>query len=77
MDALEQAKQSVGGATKLARLLTEAGQPITSQAVGQWDQVPVKRVFEVERITGVNRSKLRPDLWPTEVADQSQTAVRS
>jgi DNA-binding transcriptional regulator YdaS (Cro superfamily) len=43
----------------LARLIG-----ITPQALSQWKKVPAARVLEVERITGVRRSELRPDLYP-------------
>jgi DNA-binding transcriptional regulator YdaS (Cro superfamily) len=36
---------------------------ITPQAISQWDKVPAKRVLEVERITGISRHKLRPDVF--------------
>jgi DNA-binding transcriptional regulator YdaS (Cro superfamily) len=37
---------------------------ITSGAVSQWDHVPAERVLEVERITGIPRHELRPDIYP-------------
>ena len=64
MDALDKAKQEVGGAAGLARLLTASGQKITSQAITQWKKVPVARAFDVERLTGVSKHDLRPDVWP-------------
>jgi DNA-binding transcriptional regulator YdaS (Cro superfamily) len=39
---------------------------ITHGAVSQWRRVPAERVLEVERITGVSRHDLRPDLYPRE-----------
>lgn len=44
---------------KIARTLG-----ITHGAVYQWQQIPAQRVLEVERITGIPRSRLRPDLYP-------------
>jgi DNA-binding transcriptional regulator YdaS (Cro superfamily) len=61
---LEIAKAKVGGNTGLARALGK----ITPQAVSQWLRVPVGRVLEVERITGIPRSELRPDIYPPEAA---------
>lgn len=37
---------------------------ITAQAISQWTRVPVERVLDVERITGVSRTELRPDIYP-------------
>ena len=35
---------------------------ITPGALSQWGQVPHDRVLDVERITGISRHELRPDL---------------
>ena len=39
---------------------------VTQGAVSQWNQkrVPAERVLEVERITGIPRHEMRPDLYP-------------
>lgn len=37
---------------------------ISPSAVSMWDRVPAERVLDVERITGVSRHDLRPDLYP-------------
>jgi DNA-binding transcriptional regulator YdaS (Cro superfamily) len=58
-EALARAKQNVGGNVGLARLIG-----VTSQAVSQWRRVPAERVLDVERVTGVARHDLRPDLYP-------------
>jgi DNA-binding transcriptional regulator YdaS (Cro superfamily) len=55
----EQAKEIVGGPSALARLLGN----ISPQAVSQWRRVPIERVFEVERVTGISRHLLRPDIF--------------
>ena len=37
------------------------------QAVSRWRRVPAERVVDVERVSGVPREQLRPDLYrPTE-----------
>lgn len=37
---------------------------ISAQAVCQWRSIPVRRVLDVERVTGVPREELRPDVYP-------------
>lgn len=56
--ALEAAKERAEGASSLARALR-----ITPQAVNQWFVVPPERVLEVERLTGISRHFLRPDVF--------------
>jgi len=58
---LDRAIEAAGGLTRLAASLN-----ITKQAVAQWDEVPPLRVLEVERVSGVPRHELRPDLYPLE-----------
>ena len=41
---------------------------ITHGAVSQWRAVPAERVLEVERVTGISRHDLRPDIYPREPA---------
>lgn len=65
--ALGEAKKAVKGNTGLARALSEEAPPdrtLTPQAISQWKQVPAERVLEVERVSGVSRHRLRPDLYP-------------
>lgn len=45
----------------VARLARGLG--ITRSAVHQWERVPAERVVDVERITGIPRALLRPDLF--------------
>lgn len=59
--ALKRAVESVGGQAKFARLIG-----VTAQAVSQWEEVPPLRVLVVERVSGVPRHELRPDLYPLE-----------
>jgi len=47
-----------GGHAELARQLKT-----TPQAIYQWVDIPFKRVLDVERITKIDREKLRPDLY--------------
>lgn len=50
---------AAGGVTKLAKAIG-----VTRSAVSQWDAIPMDRVFEVARVTGVPAHELRPDLIP-------------
>lgn len=58
-EALRRAIERVGGLSGLANPLG-----ISEQAVSQWDKVPPRRVLEVERVSGVPRHELRPDMYP-------------
>ena len=64
------AKQMAGGPRRLARLLTERGDRITSQAVSQWLSVPDCRARDVAAVTGLPLHEIRPDLWLREEAAQ-------
>lgn len=61
--AVERAWTAAGGQASLGRALG-----ITSQAISQWKRVPVNRALAVERLTGIPRHELRPDIWPPEAA---------
>lgn len=52
----------------MTRIAGELG--IERGAVAMWKKIPPERVPEVERITGIPRHQLRPDLWeaPGQVA---------
>ncbi|WP_185230070.1 Cro/CI family transcriptional regulator [Acetobacter aceti] len=56
-DPLKDVIAKVGGVSELAKHLR-----ITSQAVSQWKKIPLNRLIEVERITGIDRTRLRPEL---------------
>lgn len=62
------ALKKAGGRVALARKLS-----ISPQAISQWKQIPVHRVLEIERVTGVSRSDLRPDIYPPQ--DESRSAA--
>lgn len=63
-EALIKAKEVAGGNAGMAGKLGD----LTSQAVSQWKRVPAGRVLEVERITGISRHVLRPDVFGKEEA---------
>lgn len=52
------AAQKVGGMAQLAAKLG-----IARQAIYQWSRIPAERVVDVERVTGIPRAELRPDLY--------------
>jgi len=73
--ALNKAKESAGGSVALAAALSAAGPKLTSQAVSQWKRVPAERVIEVERLTGVSRHELRPDVFGPAASTASEPAT--
>jgi DNA-binding transcriptional regulator YdaS (Cro superfamily) len=64
--SIEKAVQAVGSQSALARAVN-----VTPQAVQQWveaGRVSHKKVIEVERVSGVPRQELRPDIYPSEAS---------
>jgi hypothetical protein len=57
--ALREAVFRAGGARSLARKLG-----VSHQTIVQWKRCPVLRVLEVEKLTGVSKERLRPDIYP-------------
>ncbi|PDT55065.1 MULTISPECIES: Cro/CI family transcriptional regulator [Sinorhizobium] len=53
------AKEIAGGPAAIAKALGD----VTPQAVSQWKRIPADRVLEMERITGISRHELRPDVF--------------
>lgn len=51
----------VGGVVALSRALG-----LSRAAVGLWQRVPPEHVLDVERLTGVSRHELRPDVFGKE-----------
>jgi DNA-binding transcriptional regulator YdaS (Cro superfamily) len=61
---LDDIVKRTGGQAELARLMR-----ISPQAIHQWRQsgkVPAERVLDLERVSGVPRTAIRPDLYPVE-----------
>jgi DNA-binding transcriptional regulator YdaS (Cro superfamily) len=58
---LARAIDGAGGVAALAKALD-----ISSQSISGWSRVPAERVLQVERLSGVSRHELRPDLYPAE-----------
>jgi TorA maturation chaperone TorD len=63
---LEHVIQTVGGIRGLSRLLG-----ISQPAVSNWKRVPADRILQVESVTGVSRSVIRPDLYGTAPMDEN------
>ena len=64
--SIEKAVRAVGSQSALARAVK-----VTPQAVQQWvdaGRVSHKKVIEVERVSGVPRQELRPDIYPAEAS---------
>jgi DNA-binding transcriptional regulator YdaS (Cro superfamily) len=61
---IKSAIEAAGGLTSLAKAVG-----VTPSAIAQWDVVPPLRVLQVERITGVPRWVLRPDIYPPSAED--------
>lgn len=55
---LERAIKAVGGVGALARALG-----ISQPSVSNWSRIPAERLLEVERVSGIGRHLLRPDLY--------------
>ena len=56
--AIQRAIRAVGSQAKLARLCG-----VSQPAVSKWDVCPVMRALEMERLTGIPREELRPDVY--------------
>ncbi len=62
MSGLVKAIKFAGSQQKLAVLMG-----VSSMAVSKWtknDSVPTERVLTIEKLTGVPRYELRPDIYP-------------
>src|SRR5262245_38382404 len=69
---LHEAIRAAGGVGELARRLG-----ISQPSVSNWERVPADRVLAVERVTGITRALLRPDLFgsqPGEPLDEVEIA---
>lgn len=59
---VEECAKAVGGLPKLAELLG-----IERPSFYSWkNDIPPARVLDLERVTGISRHELRPDLYPRE-----------
>lgn len=62
MKIVDRVIETYGGAAALARRLG-----ISRNAVSDWrskQRVPVERVLDIEKLTGIPRHEIRPDIYP-------------
>lgn len=62
-DMIERAADDLGSQRALAEAMG-----VSPQAVNKWKskRVPPERVLDFERVTGVSRHEIRPDIYPRE-----------
>lgn len=58
LEIVEKAAEKVGGIVALARKLG-----IRHASMYSWKKVPAERVLMIEKITGVSRHEIRPDIF--------------
>ncbi|NUZ10024.1 helix-turn-helix domain-containing protein [Pseudoalteromonas sp. McH1-7] len=64
MIAIREAINVMGSQKKLAEAI---GNGITQQKISYWlmvGKVPAEHVLNIERVSGVSRHELRPDIYP-------------
>ncbi|RTY68050.1 transcriptional regulator [Pseudomonas veronii] len=64
--ALAKAIDLAGGQTAFALLVSTEDRPVSQQLVSYWfrkGELPAELVLRVERLTGVARDELRPDVF--------------
>jgi hypothetical protein len=70
LTVIREAAGKVGGVPKLARKLG-----VSRQAIYQWTEVPVERAADLERVTGIPRSRFRPDVFKGGPGGENDAAV--
>lgn len=69
--ALQEAVSKIGGPKAVGDLFDP---PISGQAVSQWDICPTNRVRRISHESGVDLSRLAPDLYAKEKPSSSRGA---
>lgn len=76
LDALRQLETAAGSQSALARALG-----VTQPTVWHWlnlsHRIPAEHVLRAERLYGVSRHELRPDIYPIESGRRVRKAVRA
>jgi DNA-binding transcriptional regulator YdaS (Cro superfamily) len=70
LSVIREAAGKVGGIPKLARRLG-----VSRQAIYQWTEVPVERAADLERVTGIPRSRFRPDLFKGAASGEAKSSA--
>jgi hypothetical protein len=70
LTVIREAAGKVGGVPKLARKLG-----VSRQAIYQWTEVPIERAADLERVTGIPRSRFRPDVFKGGAGGENDAAV--
>lgn len=66
IEIVQKAADNVGGLVKLSR---ELG--IKHTAMYSWKRVPAGRVLDIERLSGISRYEIRPDIFgPTKTIER-------
>jgi DNA-binding transcriptional regulator YdaS (Cro superfamily) len=68
IEPLKIAAERIGGVASLAERLG-----VSPQAIYQWKEVPIERASAIERLTGVSKAVLRPDVFTSEGSGSSAT----
>jgi Putative antitoxin of bacterial toxin-antitoxin system, YdaS/YdaT len=55
---LQRVLKTVGSRYQLAKMLG-----LTPPAIYKWKRIPADRIIAIEKATGIDRSKIRPDLY--------------
>ena len=71
LSVIQKAAERVGGVKPLAAKLG-----ITPQAIYQWTEVPLERAADIERISGIARNELRPDIFQESIVPAIDNSSR-